>query len=371
VFIYKNQREKEWFMMEEKRMIFLAHWVEGWNLLLLPFRFLRKNPEKTWIFWPLFPVCWLWSFFWLVGKRSYDIVDEFSFEVHDNKVAAKTVLLRNFGLHFFLPNYRPVITKRILDTILSLQDETDVIGLGALVKDERITQGGNLIVEHLGDRLRVPIIHGDTLTAAVVFQQVLLARDNYKIKSPVFLTGSTSKIGRAVALSLAKQGIEVLMYTKDRERYEVIKKEANSFGERLIYSDFIEDGKKCALWVTGKAIPGGKEIIGLIPPGGIVINFAVPNPIKQKELKKRKDILSFEAGLLGYDPVKTDLSFTMRLRPGITYACHAATFIHAYMGWEHNEVGAVDITEMENIWTIAQDAGFFLPKRNNISVSKS
>ncbi len=346
---------------ETKKMVFLAHWVEGWNLLLWFSKYLRKNPEKAWLFFPLYPICWVVSLFWLAGKKSFDVVDDFSFKMNGGKVLGKTVLIRNFGLHFFLPAYRPRIQQRILDTICKVQGNTDVVGLGALTKDERVTQGGKFVVEELGERLRVPIIHGDTLTAAVVFQQIIALRKKYNIKSPVFLTGSTSKIGRAVALSLARGGITVKMFTKDYDRFKMIAVEADSFSKNLVHTNSLEQGKDCSLWITGKAVPAGKNLLQHIPKGAVVINFAVPNPLKRKHLKNREDIISFEGGLLAYDPQKTNLSFTMRLSPGITYACHAATLLHAYKGWKHHEVDVVDIGEMESIWKQAKEAGFFLP----------
>ncbi len=276
---------------------------------------------------------------------------------------AKTVLLRNFGLHFFLHSYRPVIRRRILDAVLAMQEDVDVIGLGALVKDERITQGGRLVVEELGDRLKTPVIHGDTLTAAVVAQQVLNLYQGHNLKSPIFMTGATSKIGRAVALYLAQQGYKVKMYTKDKNRFNAISVEAGPNSNNLIHVNVLSEGRDCNLWITGKAIPSGKELSEYIPGGSIVLNFAVPNPLSAKDLKKRKDLNSHEGGLLAYNPNQTNLTFTMRLKPGLTYACHAATFVHANMGWQHHEVGPVKLEDMDYLWKLAQEVGFFLPRR--------
>jgi hypothetical protein len=52
----------------------------------------------------------------------------------------------------------------------------------------------------------------------------------------------------------------------------------------------------------------------------------------------------------------------MRLRPGVTYACHAGTIVHAYMGWTDHEVGPVDVRALPQMWRAAQEAGFFLPE---------
>ena len=53
--------------------------------------------------------------------------------------------------------------------------------------------------------LRVRVVHGNTLTAAVILNE--LPKD----VTEVFLTGSTSKLGRAIALYLCRMGIRVLV----------------------------------------------------------------------------------------------------------------------------------------------------------------
>lgn len=135
-------------------------------------------------------------------------------------------------------------------------------------------------------------------------------------------------------------------------------------GNYLKYASSVEDGTKCQLWVTGKAIPNGKRLLKIIPKDALVVNFSVPNPIPESLFHKRPDLTFVEGGLLAYDYKKTDLSFTMRLRPGITYACHAGTMVHAFMGWKHHEVGHVDLSHLPTVWKAAMDLGFFLPVNN-------
>lgn len=349
-------------MKENPRMAFLAHWVENWNWLLWWSKKLHCQPEKSWHWVWLWPVYTLMSIVYLVGRKPFNIVDRFEFKtVGEKKIAGITALLRNFGWHFFLPMYQDKIRQRILSAVLVLQDYVSVIGLGALVKDERLTQGGRWIVEQLGDRLRVSIVHGDTLTAATVLRQTLAILKKYRIKSPVFLTGSTSKIGRAVAIGLARRGIRVVMQTQSCSRFQCIAEEAGEFAVNLRHAEFLSEGSECALWITGKSVPSGKDLRRHIPKGAVVLNFAVPNPLSRHDFKKRPDLHSYEGGLLAYNPERTDLHFTMRLRPGLTYACHAGTFVHAYCGWKNHEVGPVEISRLDEVWRWAEEIGFFLP----------
>lgn len=53
--------------------------------------------------------------------------------------------------------------------------------------------------------LKVRVVHGNTLTAAVILNEIPV-----DIKE-VLLTGATSKLGRAIALYLARRKVKVLV----------------------------------------------------------------------------------------------------------------------------------------------------------------
>jgi hypothetical protein len=55
--------------------------------------------------------------------------------------------------------------------------------------------------------LRVRVVHGNTLTAAVILDEIP------KDATEVFLTGATSKLGRAIALYLCQKKVKVLVCT--------------------------------------------------------------------------------------------------------------------------------------------------------------
>jgi predicted amino acid dehydrogenase len=237
-----------------------------------------------------------------------------------------------------------------------------VIGLGGLTKAERLTAGGQWVVETLGTKLRVPIVHGNTLTVVTVLYRALeLIQDFHLHGRPVFITGATSKIGHAVTLALASQNIPVVLYTASRERFEQIRREAGVYGSLLTHATTLRDGSSCGLWITGKAEPGGRALLQSLPRDAVVLNFAVPDPLSPRVLSKRPDVRHCDGGLLGYNRKQTTLGCTMRLHPGITYACHAGTIVHAYKGWTFHEVGAVDPHRLPQAWEAAQEVGFFLP----------
>ena len=177
----------------------------------------------------------------------------------------------------------------------------------------------------------------------------------------MFITGATSKIGRAVVLELAARGMNVFIETTSPKRFQAIRAEAGEAGSRIQLAKSLAEGKDCSVWITGKSMPGGEKLMKYFPVGATIINFSVPNPIHERLFARRPDLSFYEGGLLAYNPHCTDLAFTMRLRSGITYACHAGTMVHAFMGWRHNEVSQVKMNELWIVWDAAQELGFFLP----------
>jgi len=74
------------------------------------------------------------------------------------------------------------------------------------MQNEALNGGGTLFVNKHPD-LRVRVVHGNTLTAAVILNEI---PSNVKV---VFMTGATSKLGRAIALYLCRKKIRVLVRT--------------------------------------------------------------------------------------------------------------------------------------------------------------
>lgn len=72
------------------------------------------------------------------------------------------------------------------------------------MQNEALNGGGTLFVNK-HPNLRVRVVHGNTLTAAVILNEI---PEDVK---EVFLTGATSKLGRAIALYLSQRRVRVLV----------------------------------------------------------------------------------------------------------------------------------------------------------------
>lgn len=114
-------------------------------------------------------------------------------------------LFHGLVLQYFLPFGLESINRHIEKAILDADAKgIKVISLAALNKNEVLNGGGLLFVKK-HPNLRVRVVHGNTLTAAVIIKTLPEGTKE------VFMNGATSKLGRAIALYLCCRGIRVLV----------------------------------------------------------------------------------------------------------------------------------------------------------------
>jgi len=316
-------------------------------------------------------VCSWYCFF---SKTGHHNEENFHFHPNSNQIDGQsaplksqyngtTWIVRNLGFQYLMPVFKKLLQDRIEKAVLDAQDQgIRVVGLGNFNKAEWINHGGSDIVANLKDKLnRTYISHGDTLSAAAIYHTVMQLKEQGYWSSNVYITGATSKIGRAVVLNLAKQHIRVVMLTQCKERYDEIADEAGENREYLIYSSDLADGKSCDLWLTGKMLPKGKQLLNAIPKGATILNFSVPDPLTPKLLQSRPDLLHLDTGLLAFDPDVLNPKFTWLLPKGLIYACLAGAVVHSVLKIEAHEVGPVVIEDMEKYWNAALALGFKIP----------
>jgi len=330
--------------------------------------------------WLYYPYLFIGSLYWcstkkkLKGFHSEEVfsftdlsntLDDFNNEGDDSlkRYSGETWIIRNYGVQYLLPSFKKLIQSRIEEAVLeAVKQNVRVVVLGSFNKAEFINHGGNDIVEKLQDKLNGTYIsHGDTLSAAVIFNHIKQLRQENYWKNSIFIIGSTSKIGRAVCLSLANEGFQVVMFTQCKKRFDEIAGEAGHNSKNLVFANNLSLGKSCDLWLTGKMLPSGKKLLNAIPFGATIANFSVPDPLTPKLLKSRKDLLHLDSGILGYDFKAMSPKFTWLLPGGIIYACLAGGIVHSIFRYEKHEVGPIIIDEMDRYWNDALQLGFFIP----------
>ncbi|RRT58893.1 hypothetical protein B296_00046249 [Ensete ventricosum] len=220
------------------------------------------------------------------------------------------------------------------------------------MQNESLNGGGTLFVSKHPD-LKVRVVHGNTLTAAVILNEI--PRD---VKE-VFLTGATSKLGRAIALYLCKKNIRVLMLTLSTERFLKIQKEApEDCQHHLVQVTKYQAAQHCKVGYVDSgqvAVAEGAEVGAAghaLPPvrGAAHHRFQEGLHLRESGGHEAPQGRSRAGVVRG-----SAAAYTMER--GVVHACHAGGVVHCLEGWTHHEVGAIDVDRIDVVWRAALKHG--------------
>ncbi|KAG0556439.1 hypothetical protein KC19_11G054100 [Ceratodon purpureus] len=260
---------------------------------------------------------------------------------------SETWVVPRFGFQYFIGIGRDNINKLIEDAIVEADKMgTRVLTLGALNKMEELNEGGLLFLKRQPN-LQMRLCHGNTLTAGVILNGLPIEVEE------IFLTGATSKLGRAVSIYLATHGVRVLMLTTSASRVEVIVKECpEEYRHNLVHVTTYQDAQHCKTWVLGKgASPKDQR---WAPPGTKMHQFVVP---MVSEVRKDCTYGHLAAMRLPKEAKGSD-SCEHALDRGVVHACHAGGLLHTMKGWTHHEMGPIPVDRVETVWKAAMEHGF-------------
>lgn len=324
--------------------VFLAHVVDLSSSLHVPFVFRSFSSLPFTMrfflvgFWPssivVMLAMWAWAKTFLI--TFYNLRGR----LH------QTWAVPRYGFQYFLPFALDGINKQIEQAILRADKMgVKVISLAALNKNEGLNGGGTLFVNKHPD-LRVRVVHGNTLTAAVILNEIP------KDVEEVFLSGATSKLGRAIALYLCRRKVRVLMLTLSTERFQKIQKEAPADCQHyLVQVTKYQAARNCKAWIVGKWITPREQ--RWAPSGAHFHQFVVP-PI----LHFRRDCTYGDLAAMRLpDDVQGLGSCEYTMDRGVVHACHAGGVVHLLEGWTHHEVGALDVDRIDLVWKAALKHG--------------
>ncbi|KAJ3679208.1 hypothetical protein LUZ60_017219 [Juncus effusus] len=324
--------------------VFLVHVVDVFSSMHVPFAF-RSICSKPWtprfILLPLWPMAFMFMVLQWITSKTFTV----SFYYLRGKLH-QTWAVPRYGFHYFLPFAKDEINRQIeLGILRADKIGVKVLSLAALNKNEALNGGGTLFVNKHPD-LRVRVVHGNTLTAAVILNEI---PSNTR---EVFLTGATSKLGRVIALYLCRRNIRVMMLTLSTERFMKIKKEAPpELQHYLVQVTKYQAAQNCKTWVVGKWLYPSEQ--KWAPPGTHFHQFVVP-PI----LSFRRDCTYGNLAAMRLPKDVEGLStceYTMER--GVVHACHAGGIVHFLEGWTHHEVGAIDVDQIDIVWKAALKHG--------------
>ncbi|CAO2841702.1 unnamed protein product [Amaranthus hypochondriacus] len=340
----KQIRQNTGKNMKVPNFVFLAHVVDISSSMHAPwlYRSFGSMPySMKWFMVPLWPIAFIVMLMMWAWAKPFTL----SFYNLRNKLNHTWVVPR-FGFQYFLPFATKGINKQIEQAILDADKMgVNVLSLAALNKNEALNGGGTLFVKH--PNLRVRIVHGNTLTAAVILNEI----PNHI--GEVVLTGSTSKLGRAIALYLCRKHVRVLMLTLSTERFKDIQKEAPIECQKyLVQVTKYQAAKNCKTWIVGKWITPREQ--RWAPSGTHFHQFVVP-PI----LHIRKDCTYGDLAAMKLpEDVQGLNTCEYTMERGVVHACHAGGLVHSLEGWTHHEVGAIDVDQIDVVWKAAIKHGF-------------
>ncbi|KAL7093199.1 hypothetical protein ACP275_11G028200 [Erythranthe tilingii] len=325
--------------------VFLAHIVDMSSALHAPFvnRSMASLPYYTRIYMlPFLPFSFMVMLSMWVKSKAF-LISAYNIR---NRLQ-ETWAVPRFGFQYFLPFAAEGINKHIEEAILRADRlGVKVISLAALNKNEALNGGGTLFVEK-HPNLKVRVVHGNTLTAAVILNEI----PNHVTE--VFLSGATSKLGRAIALYLCKKKVRVLMLTLSTERFRKIQKEAAPDCQKyLVQVTKYQAAQNCKAWIVGKWITAREQ--NYAPSGCHFHQFVVP-PI----LQFRRDCTYGDLAAMKLPQDVQGLgSCEYTMGRGVVHACHAGGVVHALEEWSHHEVGAIDVDRIDFVWKSALKHGF-------------
>lgn len=330
---------------EEPDFVFLGHGVNFQCTFHLPFvlPYLCIHPfEAHWLTFiamvcclPIYFVCWCLCPVIHVGRK------------YLRGFKLDTWVVPRFGLNYFIPFESTSINRMIEGAILEADRRgVKVLALGALNKNESLNGGGKLFLQRNPD-LKVRLVHGNTLTAAIILREL---PDDV---AEIFLTGSTSKLGRAISIYLALKGVRVLMLTPSSERFEAIRAELPEEKRHLLVQvTKYSEASQCKSWVIGKSMNFWEQYHA--PAGTHFHQFVVP-PVD--EIRRDCSYGKLAAMRLPND-IENMYSAELALPRQHVYACHAGGLVHMMEGWNYHEVGMIDVTRIDPTWDAAMRLGF-------------
>lgn len=288
----------------------------------------------------------------------------------------------------FLPKdyFHPATRKSLLNLLkrmvvndvrdASTDQSTFTVGLGALNKNITFSGNGKVLADVADTERRertenglpsrkVCVVTGNTMTAAVVLANIM--RYVPTKSEPIFVNGATSNIGKPVVMRLVGEGYTAVTFhssSEERAQKLLAAVAAHCGADAAGTVSFTTDAS--VMWGFKYCVIGSSYSFperpaaqrDTAPP--MFLGFAFPLP-KDMDLAKPNCV----------DIGKLQLPESMKLRNNMgcerreMYACFSGAAVHSAMGWEHHEVGDIDVAAVSVCFKAAIGLGFSLPPQKH------
>ncbi|KAF2310375.1 hypothetical protein GH714_008264 [Hevea brasiliensis] len=179
----------------------------------------------------------------------------------------------------------------------------------------------------------------------------------FKYFLPFAQEGINKHIEEAI-LRADRDGVKVIslaalnkMLTLSTERFHKIQKEATlDCQSYLVQVTKYQAARNCKTWIVGKWITPRQQ--WWAPKGTHFHQFVVPI------LSFRRDCTYGDLAAMKLpDDVQGLGSCEYTMDRGVVHACHAGGVVHLLEGWDHHEVGAIDVDRIDLVWNAALKHG--------------
>mmetsp|Transcript_97848 Transcript_97848/g.258417 ORF Transcript_97848/g.258417 Transcript_97848/m.258417 type:complete len:691 (-) Transcript_97848:111-2183(-) len=332
-------------------VVFLGHGF-GWSSVLRmpmvsPYMSTQKAGNRWWMY-PLFPICALAALVCRLFVRASITMQRYSYK----HLACATWVVPVLAYNYACGKEWPYINTLLLRAIRDADEQGAThVGLGALNKAVFLNGGGRSLLPHLPAHSRVKVVHGNTLTAAVVCFRL---RQCIRPEQELVFTGATSMVGTPVVLRLLQEGFKIRVLTRSAARFAELHRRAGADGARLRQIERYEEGADCRVWVLGTMTT--RPLGCLVPAGTTFYEFGVP--VSSAEFLQPHSVVSIAS--MRVNRQVCDLTFCHDHSSEQMPSCLAATIIHGLEGHTEHEVGEVDVAKMDGWLQLARKHGFDL-----------
>jgi sterol desaturase/sphingolipid hydroxylase (fatty acid hydroxylase superfamily) len=364
---YNMQRRARMSQPQKVSVVFLGHGL-GWSSVLhlpmiSPYLATQRHVTKVWMY-PLMPLCMLFAALCRCFQRAAIVLQRYTYR----NMNCATWSIPVLGYSYMSKREHPYINRLLLQAIRDAEAQGAThVGLGALNKAQGLNNGGLDLVPYLPQGCQTKLVHGNTLTAAVVYSRV---RQHVEPQEEIVFTGATSTVGKAVVLRLLHDGYRIRVLTRSVERFTTLKLAAGSSGQGLSRIERFEDGADCQYWVLGAAVD--RPLAKVATKNTTFLEFAVPCTADGFLQPGRVIAAASIPVNSSYCDVTLSHSHDRSTEesPVTIPACLAATIIHGLEGFQKHEVGDVDANTLDEWLALARKHGFDIGEDNCSKISE-
>lgn len=230
-----------------------------------------------------------------------------------------------------------------------------VVGLGAFTA---VVGDGGLTISK---RSPIPVTTGNSYTVATAIEGALAGAREMDIvpsEATLAIVGATGSIGRTCALVMAPDFKRTILIGRDFERTQAV---AIEIGPKASPTTNISAIREADVIITVTSSESAIIEPEHLKSGAVVCDVARPRDVSTRVVKKRKDVLVIEGGVVEV-PGDVEFGFDFGFPKKTAYACMSETMMLALENRpESYTVGKdVSVAQVEETMSLAKKHGFKL-----------